>query len=221
MTWMIASLIGALVFAAGALLIRKDRDLEITLTKKEWFLCLLAEAFSFFFCFRMDVAAGFYGGGIIFSAVVMAYLVINAITDKRAHLVYCIFPVFFAIAAILIIMAEQGNGNNVPRYLLETFVLLAFPDLLYRLRLYAKGDPALVFMPGITYYVLYKDAVQAVICECIVLFFAELLMLIHAIGTGNLKKGVLKKGMPLGPYLLISYIGCGTAAVVLSKYGLV
>lgn len=189
----------------GIHFIQVDEEFHIQLSRQERFLCVITDGLSCFLFYKL-----FHNGidtiVLAFIGLVISYLLISAITDARFHMIYYGFLYLFLIGAFILDMYLAITNQKCSTPILGLIVLLAFSWISYVFHLYEKGDIALTFASGIVFYFLCGSAANAMICNCFVIFFAELAMLIHAKRKGLFHKGKLLKPMPLGPYLFGSFM---------------
>lgn len=193
----ISAVLYAGLIAYGVHDIKKDKDFNITLNKKELIWLAVKAIISFPVIMNTNIVTS------IFLIICMSYMQIAAITDKKTQLVT------FGYIYILVPLSVICESIMLKHFSCFTLIILLLSVVIYFINGYNCGDILFSYLIGSCCYLrdisISKAASieSAIMYWCLVLFVAAVMMVIVNAKEGNLKKGInLKTPKAFCPYML-------------------
>lgn len=193
----ISAILYAGFIAYGVHDIKKDKDFNIDLNKKEFIWLAIKVIISFPVVMNTNIITS------IFLIICMSYMQIAAITDKKTQLVT------FGYIYILVPLSVICESITLKHFSCLTLIMLLLATAVYFVNGYNSGDILFSYLIGNCCYLklISTSAVSAIesaiMYWCLVLFVAAVIMVIVNAKEGNLKKGInLKTPKAFCPYML-------------------
>ena len=190
--------------------IKKDKDFNIVLSKKELIWLVIKAVISFPVVMNTNIVTS------IFLIICMSYMQIAAITDKKTQLVT------FGYIYILVPLSVICESITLKHFSCFTLIILLLAAVVYFVNGYNSGDILFSYLIGSCCYLrdisISKAASieSAIMYWCLVLFVAAVIMVIINAKEGNLKKGInLKTPKAFCPYML-----CAAYIVTITLWGI-
>lgn len=198
----ISALLYAGFIAYGVYNIKKDKDFNITLDKKELIWLAVKVIISFPVVMNTNIITS------IFLIICMSYMQIAAITDKKTQLVS------FGYIYILVPLSIICESITLKHFSCFTLIILLLAIVIYFINGYNSGDILFSYLIGSCCYLrnisisTAAPMESAIMYWCLVLFVAAIMMVIINAKEGNLKKGInLKTPKAFCPYMLcVAYV---------------
>ena len=176
--------------------IKKDKDFNITLNKKELIWLAVKAIISFPVIMNTNIVTS------IFLIICMSYMQITAITDKKTQLVN------FGYIYILVPLSVICESITLKHFSCFTLIILLLAVVIYFINGYSSGDILFSYLIGSCYYlrdisISNTTSIESVVMYwCLVLFVAAIMMVIVNAKDKNLKGINLKTPKAFCPYML-------------------
>lgn len=208
------NVISALLYAGfityGVHNIKKDKDFNITLDKKELIWLAAKVIISFPVVMNTNIITS------IFLIICMSYMQIAAITDKKTQLVN------FGYIYIFVPLSVICESITLKHFSCFTLIILLLAIVIYFINGYNSGDILFSYLIGSCCYLrnisisAAAPMESAIMYWCLVLFVAAIMMVIINAKEGNLKKGInLKTPKAFCPYML-----CAAYVATIALWGI-
>lgn len=189
--------------------IKKDKDFNITLNKKELIWLAVKAIISFPVIMNTNIVTS------IFLIICMSYMQITAITDKKTQLVN------FGYIYILVPLSVICESITLKHFSCFTLIILLLAVVIYFINGYSSGDILFSYLIGSCYYlrdisISNTTSIESVVMYwCLVLFVAAIMMVIVNAKDKNLKGINLKTPKAFCPYML-----CAAYVVTITLWGI-